>query len=86
MDNSGVLVVNELLLFCLKVLVVIFKCMGVGNCVLLYFDGVIFGDYMYECFDSILLDVLCLGEGMVCKDVDVLKNWLIEFNIDIVVV
>ena len=83
MHNQGVLVANELSSSRLKVLSATLKRMGVGNCALSYFDGVVFGDYMFECFDSILLDAPCSGEGTVRKDADALKNWSIESNIDI---
>ena len=83
MNNHGVLVANELSSSRLKVLSATLKRMGVGNCALSHFDGAIFGDYMYECFDSILLDAPCSGEGTVRKDADALKNWSIESNIDI---
>lgn len=83
MNNQGVLVANELSSSRLKVLSATLKRMGVGNCALSHFDGVIFGDYMFECFDSILLDAPCSGEGTVRKDADALKNWSIESNIDI---
>jgi len=83
MDNQGVLVANELSSSRLKVLSATLKRMGVGNCALSHFDGVVFGDYMYECFDNILLDAPCSGEGTVRKDPDALKNWSIESNIDI---
>ena len=74
MDNQGVLVANELSSSRLKVLSATLKRMGVGNCALSHFDGVIFGDYMFECFDSILLDAPCSGEGTVRKDADALKK------------
>lgn len=83
MNNQGVLVANELSSSRLKVLSATLKRMGVGNCALSHFDGVIFGDYMFECFDSILLDAPCSGEGTVRKDPDALKNWSIESNITI---
>lgn len=83
MNNQGVLVANELSSSRLKVLSATLKRMGVGNCALSHFDGVIFGDYMFECFDSILLDAPCSGEGTVRKDSDALKNWSIESNINI---
>ncbi|HBW97749.1 MAG TPA: 16S rRNA (cytosine(1407)-C(5))-methyltransferase RsmF, partial [Pseudoalteromonas sp.] len=83
MNNQGVLVANELSSSRLKVLSATLKRMGVGNCALSHFDGVIFGNYMFECFDSILLDAPCSGEGTVRKDADALKNWSIESNIEI---
>ncbi len=83
MNNQGVLVANELSSSRLKVLSATLKRMGVGNCALSHFDGVIFGNYMFECFDSILLDAPCSGEGTVRKDADALKNWSIDSNIEI---
>ena len=83
MSNQGVLVANELSSSRLKVLSATLKRMGVGNCALSHFDGVVFGNYMFECFDSILLDAPCSGEGTVRKDSDALKNWSIESNITI---
>ena len=83
MNNKGVLIANELSSSRLKVLAANMKRMGITNCALSHFDAVIFGDYMYECFDSILLDAPCSGEGTVRKDADALKNWSIESNIDI---
>ena len=83
MNNQGVLVANELSSSRLKVLSATLKRMGVGNCALSHFDGMIFGDYMFECFDSILLDAPCSGEGTVRKDSNALKNWSIESNTDI---
>ncbi|MBB1288043.1 16S rRNA (cytosine(1407)-C(5))-methyltransferase RsmF [Pseudoalteromonas sp. SR43-6] len=83
MNNQGVLVANELSSSRLKVLSATLKRMGVGNCALSHFDGIIFGNYMFECFDNILLDAPCSGEGTVRKDADALKNWSIESNIQI---
>ncbi|CAM3984991.1 16S rRNA (cytosine(1407)-C(5))-methyltransferase RsmF [Pseudoalteromonas byunsanensis] len=83
MDNQGVLIANELSSSRVKVLAANMKRMGVANCALSHFNGSIFGDYMFECFDSILLDAPCSGEGTVRKDADALKNWSLQSNIDI---
>lgn len=83
MNNQGVLIANELSSSRLKVLAANMKRMGVHNCALSHFDGVVFGDYMFECFDNIQLDAPCSGEGTVRKDPDALKNWSIESNTDI---
>ena len=83
MNNQGVLVANELSSSRIKVLAANMKRMGVANCALSHFNGTVFGDYMFECFDTILLDAPCSGEGTVRKDADALKNWSIESNIDI---
>lgn len=83
MDNQGVLIANELSSSRLKTLAATLKRMGVANCALSHFDGQVFGDYMYESFDHILLDVPCSGEGTVRKDPDALKNWSLASNLDI---
>ncbi|MCF6434104.1 16S rRNA (cytosine(1407)-C(5))-methyltransferase RsmF [Pseudoalteromonas sp. MMG022] len=83
MNNQGVLIANELSSSRVKVLAANMKRMGVANCALSHFNGTIFGDYMFECFDSILLDAPCSGEGTVRKDADALKNWSLQSNIDI---
>ncbi|MBD1582750.1 16S rRNA (cytosine(1407)-C(5))-methyltransferase RsmF [Pseudoalteromonas sp. S16_S37] len=83
MNGNGVLVANEFSSSRVKVLAANTKRMGVANCALSHFNGNIFGNYMFECFDSILLDAPCSGEGTVRKDADALKNWSIESNIEI---
>ncbi|WP_125719565.1 16S rRNA (cytosine(1407)-C(5))-methyltransferase RsmF [Pseudoalteromonas rubra] len=83
MENQGVLIANELSSSRLKTLAANLKRMGVANCALSHFDGQVFGDYMYESFDHILLDAPCSGEGTVRKDPDALKNWSLASNHDI---
>ncbi|MCG7535884.1 16S rRNA (cytosine(1407)-C(5))-methyltransferase RsmF [Pseudoalteromonas sp. OOF1S-7] len=83
MENQGILVANELSSSRLKTLAANLKRMGVANCALSHFDGQVFGDYMYESFDHILLDAPCSGEGTVRKDPDALKNWSLASNQDI---
>ncbi|TMP27934.1 16S rRNA (cytosine(1407)-C(5))-methyltransferase RsmF [Pseudoalteromonas rubra] len=83
MDNQGILIANELSSSRLKTLAATLKRMGVANCALSHFDGQVFGDYMYESFDHILLDAPCSGEGTVRKDPDALKNWSLASNQDI---
>lgn len=86
MNSSGVLVANELSSSRLKALAANSKRMGVANVALSHFDGAVFGEYMHECFDNILLDAPCSGEGTVRKDANALKNWSIASNQDIAVV
>ncbi|MDW7548297.1 16S rRNA (cytosine(1407)-C(5))-methyltransferase RsmF [Pseudoalteromonas peptidolytica] len=86
MGGHGVLVANELSSSRLKALAANMKRMGIHNVALSHFDGCIFGDYMYECFDNILLDAPCSGEGTVRKDPNALKNWSIESNVEIAAV
>ncbi|MCO7187280.1 MULTISPECIES: 16S rRNA (cytosine(1407)-C(5))-methyltransferase RsmF [unclassified Pseudoalteromonas] len=83
MDNQGILIANELSSSRLKTLAATLKRMGVANCALSHFDGQVFGDYMYESFDHILLDAPCSGEGTVRKDPDAFKNWSLASNQEI---
>ncbi|MBE0363200.1 16S rRNA (cytosine1407-C5)-methyltransferase [Pseudoalteromonas ulvae UL12] len=80
MDNSGFLIANELSSSRLKSLSANMQRLGVANTALSHFDGAIFGSYMEQCFDHILLDAPCSGEGTVRKDPNALKNWSIESN------
>ena len=75
MDNKGLLVANEYSASRVKVLHANIARMGVANCALTHFDARVFGEYMFETFDSILLDAPCSGEGTIRKDPDALKNW-----------
>ncbi|WOT03792.1 16S rRNA (cytosine(1407)-C(5))-methyltransferase RsmF [Shewanella youngdeokensis] len=75
MGNQGLLVANEYSASRVKVLHANIARMGVANCALTHFDARVFGEYMYESFDSILLDAPCSGEGTIRKDPDALKNW-----------
>ncbi|WP_028766884.1 16S rRNA (cytosine(1407)-C(5))-methyltransferase RsmF [Shewanella fidelis] len=75
MDNQGLLVANEYSASRVKVLHANVARMGVANCALTHFDARVFGEYLYETFDSILLDAPCSGEGTIRKDPDALKNW-----------
>ncbi|MCL1048079.1 16S rRNA (cytosine(1407)-C(5))-methyltransferase RsmF [Shewanella abyssi] len=75
MNNKGLLVANEYSASRVKVLHANIARMGVSNCALTHFDARVFGEYMFEVFDSILLDAPCSGEGTIRKDPDALKNW-----------
>ncbi|QBF84567.1 16S rRNA (cytosine(1407)-C(5))-methyltransferase RsmF [Shewanella maritima] len=75
MNNQGLLVANEYSSSRVKVLHANVQRMGVSNCALTHFDGRVFGEYMYEQFDAILLDAPCGGEGTVRKDANALKSW-----------
>lgn len=83
MAGDGLLIANEYSSSRLKMLAANLKRMGVYNGALSHFDGTIFGDYMSECFDAILLDAPCSGEGTVRKDPNALKNWSLASNISI---
>ncbi|WP_072669093.1 16S rRNA (cytosine(1407)-C(5))-methyltransferase RsmF [Vibrio injensis] len=75
MDNQGVLVANEYSASRVKILHANIERCGIRNSALTNFDGQIFGGWLPEQFDAILLDAPCSGEGTVRKDPDAMKNW-----------
>jgi 16S rRNA (cytosine1407-C5)-methyltransferase len=78
MQNTGLLVANEYSASRVKVLHANVLRMGASNTALTHFDGRVFGEYLFESFDAILLDAPCGGEGTVRKDPLALKHWDIE--------
>ncbi len=75
MNNEGVLVANEYAASRVKVLHANIERCGVRNAALSNFDGRVFGGWLPEQFDAVLLDAPCSGEGTVRKDEDAMKNW-----------
>ncbi|WP_110456158.1 16S rRNA (cytosine(1407)-C(5))-methyltransferase RsmF [Shewanella algidipiscicola] len=75
MHNQGLLVANEYSSSRVKVLHANVLRMGVKNTALTHFDARVFGEYLYDTFDAILLDAPCSGEGTVRKDPEALKHW-----------
>lgn len=75
MDNQGMLVANEYSSSRLKVLSANIQRCGVTNVGMTHFDAKVFGQWLPETFDAILLDAPCSGEGTVRKDDDALRNW-----------
>ncbi|MCL1123456.1 16S rRNA (cytosine(1407)-C(5))-methyltransferase RsmF [Shewanella surugensis] len=75
MENQGLLIANEYSASRIKVLHANVLRMGVTNTALTHFDARVFGEYLYESFDAILLDAPCSGEGTVRKDPEALKHW-----------
>jgi len=83
MDGNGILVANEFSASRVKTLHSnIVRC-GISNCALTNFDARIFGSWLPETFDAILLDAPCSGEGTIRKDPNALKNWSIESSQEI---
>lgn len=78
MHNRGLLVANEYSASRVKVLHANVLRMGASHCALTHFDGRVFGEYLYESFDAVLIDAPCGGEGTVRKDVDALKHWSLD--------
>lgn len=78
MDNKGLLVANEYSSSRVKVLHANIERCGVRNAALSNYDGQVFGGWLPETFDAVLIDAPCGGEGTVRKDEDALKNWSID--------
>ncbi|QGN38660.1 16S rRNA (cytosine(1407)-C(5))-methyltransferase RsmF [Klebsiella oxytoca] len=83
MGNEGGILANEYSASRVKVLHANISRCGISNVALTHFDGRVFGAALPECFDAILLDAPCSGEGVVRKDPDALKNWSPESNAEI---
>ncbi|WCP68452.1 16S rRNA (cytosine(1407)-C(5))-methyltransferase RsmF [Vibrio tubiashii] len=83
MENNGVLVANEFSSSRVKVLHANIERCGVRNAALSNFDGRVFGGWLPEQFDAVLIDAPCSGEGTVRKDADAMKNWTKESVISI---
>ncbi|WP_133406637.1 16S rRNA (cytosine(1407)-C(5))-methyltransferase RsmF [Parashewanella tropica] len=78
MENNGLLVANEYSSSRVKMLHANLVRMGVYNTAITHFDAEVFGQYLFESFDAILLDAPCGGEGTVRKDPNALKDWHLE--------
>lgn len=83
MNNQGILVANEYAASRVKVLHANIERCGVRNAALSNFDGRVFGGWLPESFDAVLLDAPCSGEGTVRKDEDAMKNWSQESVLEI---
>ncbi|MGF1909615.1 16S rRNA (cytosine(1407)-C(5))-methyltransferase RsmF [Vibrio kasasachensis] len=75
MGNHGILVANEFSASRVKVLHANIERCGVRNAALSNYDGRVFGGWLPEQFDAVLIDAPCSGEGTVRKDADAMKNW-----------
>ncbi|USH01033.1 16S rRNA (cytosine(1407)-C(5))-methyltransferase RsmF [Grimontia kaedaensis] len=83
LNNEGLLVANEYSASRVKVLHANLLRCGVVNSALTNYDGRVFGDWLPETFDAILLDAPCSGEGTIRKDADAFSNWSLESVQDI---
>ncbi|AWL11881.1 16S rRNA (cytosine(1407)-C(5))-methyltransferase [Saliniradius amylolyticus] len=75
MQGEGLVVANELSASRVKVLVANLQRCGVRNVLVSHYQGQVFGEWLPESFDAILLDAPCGGEGTVRKDPLAMKNW-----------
>lgn len=83
MNNRGAILANEFSASRVKVLHANLSRCGVSNTAMTHFDGRVFGAALPECFDAILLDAPCSGEGVIRKDADALRNWSEASNAEI---
>ena len=75
MENGGLLVANEPNRRRLSALAGNLERCGVHNCVLTQAPGTVLARYFHNCFDRVLLDVPCSGDGILRKDEGVLRYW-----------
>ncbi|MCE2595244.1 16S rRNA (cytosine(1407)-C(5))-methyltransferase RsmF [Motilimonas cestriensis] len=75
MNNQGLLIANEFSSSRVKVLHSNLMRCGIKNTALTHFDARVFGSWLTESVDAILLDAPCSGEGAVRKDDNAMKNW-----------
>ena len=68
MMNNGMLVTNEYSSSRVKVLAANLNRCGVYNAAVSHFDGDVFGEWLPNTFDYVLLDAPCSGEGSLRKD------------------
>lgn len=77
-NNDNFIVANELSSSRLKVLSSNIQRCGVKNVALSHYDANVFGTWLPEMFDAVLLDAPCSGEGAIRKDDKAMVNWSVE--------
>lgn len=75
MNNTGLLVANEMSKKRLPALVGNLERCGVGNAVITQAQGTMLARYFHNFFDRILVDAPCSGDGIVRKDLGMLRYW-----------
>lgn len=75
MENKGLIIANEYSASRIKMLHANIQRCGIKNVALTHFDADVFGKWLPETFDAILLDAPCSGEGTIRKDKQAMKNW-----------
>jgi len=74
-NNDNFLVANELSSSRLKVLSANMQRSGIKSVALSHYDASVFGTWLPERFDAVLLDAPCSGEGAIRKDDKAMANW-----------
>jgi NOL1/NOP2/sun family putative RNA methylase len=75
MHNSGLLIANEMNKNRIPALVGNLERCCVGNAVITQARGTMLARYFHNYFDRILLDAPCSGDGIVRKDLSMLRYW-----------
>ena len=75
MQNSGLLLVNEMLSKRMPALVGNLERCGVANYIVTQTPGAMLARYFHNFFDRVLLDAPCSGDGIVRKDQNMLDYW-----------
>jgi 16S rRNA (cytosine1407-C5)-methyltransferase len=75
MHNNGLIIANEFSSSRIKMLHANLQRCGIKNVALTHFDAKVFGSWLPDTFDAILLDAPCSGEGTIRKDKLAMKNW-----------
>ncbi len=78
LDNQGLLIANEFSSSRVKVLHANLVRCSASNVALTHFDARVFGSWLTESVDAVLLDAPCSGEGAIRKDEFAMKNWTLE--------
>ncbi|MFT7683102.1 MAG: 16S rRNA (cytosine1407-C5)-methyltransferase [Moritella dasanensis] len=82
-NNNNFIVANELSSSRLKVLSANIQRCGIKNIALSHYDANVFGTWLPEMFDAVLLDAPCSGEGAIRKDDKAMLNWSLKSINDI---
>ena len=75
MENKGLIIANEFSSSRIKMLHANVQRCGIKNVALTHFDAKVFGSWLPDTFDAILLDAPCSGEGTIRKDKLAMRNW-----------
>lgn len=78
LNRHGAIVANEFSASRIKSLYSNLQRCGVSNAALTHYNANVFGKWLPEAFDGILLDAPCSGEGTLRKDPHALDNWSLE--------
>lgn len=81
MENTGLIVANDINIDRLKALTGNIDRMGCLNVLITNLHGERFGNLFFEYFDKVLLDAPCSSEGTINKNYEVLNHWS-EFYIN----